>query len=123
VVVVADSAEAAMVAVMTTMAATATAGLHLPCTRPTGTPETTLPTGMPGTTRHPLGMAETTMTAGVAVGATRLNVPPLLTVAGPEGSGLGRFLTPHTGCLREAMVAAGLGAVATTGEFCAIGCW
>ena len=112
-VAVADSAEVAMV--VTTTTATATAGLHHPCTSPTGTPGTTLPTETPGTTRRPQGTPVTTTMVGAAVvGVT----PLLLMAAGEEGSVPGRRCrTPHTGeCLREAMVAAGQVAVATTGR-------
>jgi hypothetical protein len=114
---VADFAEAAM-AVTTTTVAIATAGLLLPCT-PIGTPETTLPTGTPGITRRPPGT--TTMVgaaAGAAAGATLPTDLRLRTAAGREGSGLGRCLTPRTGCPREAMVAAVPEAVAMTGEVC-----
>ena len=107
-----DSAEEATV--VTTTMETATAGLRLPCTENTGTPGTTLPTGTPATTPHPTGMPETTMTAGVA-GATPPTGLPLLTVAGQEGSGLGRCRIPRTVCPKGVMAAV-LVAVATTGE-------
>jgi hypothetical protein len=119
---VGDSVEATVVGVMSIMAMAvgmATAGLHLPCTLPTGRVETIIPpteragtiippTGRAGTTL-PTGTLETTTKAGAAGATRRL----LMAVVGQGGSDRFRRI----GCQKGAMVeAAGRAAVAMTGK-------
>ena len=102
---VGDIAEATVV--MSIMAI-ATAGLHLPCTRPTGTPDTTPPTGMP----------EITTRAGVAGDTPHTD---LLMVVGQEGSALDLCSILPTECLKEATGAVPVAvAVAMTGKVCSL---